>query len=97
MKNHFYAITSNSELAINFGISKDNIFPLWSEIGGWFSISSFIGGVITTIMYSYKTYKEFLDGGKLMDEIFFNQKNIKNNFAVLLALIDHHRDKNWNF
>jgi hypothetical protein len=31
-----------------------------------------------------------------MDEIFFNQKDIKNNFPILLALIDHHRDKNRN-
>lgn len=56
MKKHFLAVTANKNLASDLLIPVENIYPLWKEIGGRFSVSSFIGGLLTTILFGYKNY-----------------------------------------
>ena len=40
---HFVAVTANTPEAVKFGISEDNIFPMWDWVGGRYSLWSAIG------------------------------------------------------
>jgi len=82
---HFIAITSKEEKAIEFGILKENIFPIWDWVGGRFSIWSAIG-LPLMLLIGYQQFDEFLAGAYQIDQ-HFRYSEFEKNIPVLMALI----------
>ena len=87
--NNFYdktfAITANKSKALDFGINERNIFSFDSSTGGRFSIWSPIN-IVLCLLEGNKGYKEFLRGGKDMDNACLS--NPENNPAFQLSIQD---------
>ncbi|WP_343152713.1 glucose-6-phosphate isomerase [Buchnera aphidicola] len=82
---HFIAVSMNIKLAVDFGIHKNNIFPVWSWVGGRYSLWSSVGLPIM-LSIGYKNFVNLLKGAYDMDQHFLKTKFNKN-IPVLLALI----------
>jgi glucose-6-phosphate isomerase len=85
MEQHFLAVTADAEKAIQFGIVKENIFPLWDWIGGRFSLCSCIG-LPVALAIGMENFREFLRGAHTIDQHFY-QQSWKKNMPVLLGLL----------
>lgn len=85
LQRHFVAITSAVKKAIAFGVSPENIFPLWDWVGGRYSIWSAIG-LPLMLMIGSAHFADFLDGGFQMDQ-HFKEAPFGQNMPVLLALL----------
>ncbi len=82
---HLIAVTANTKAAQNFGIPKNNIYPIWDWVGGRFSVWSAIGlPVMLTIGYNH--FMAFLSGAHTMD-IHFKHAPLEKNMPIILALI----------
>jgi glucose-6-phosphate isomerase len=81
---HFVAITSNVAAACEFGIDRDNVYPMWDWVGGRYSLWSAVGMPIVLSIGS-KAFDEFLAGAHAMDE-HFHSTDPEHNLPVLLAL-----------
>ncbi|WNW01055.1 glucose-6-phosphate isomerase [Tenacibaculum sp. HL-MS23] len=82
---HFVAVSSNIEEAVNFGIDKKNIFPMWNWVGGRFSLWSAVGLSIS-LSIGYDNFKELLNGAEEADE-HYKDADFKENIPVILALL----------
>ncbi|MDQ8040112.1 MAG: glucose-6-phosphate isomerase [Rickettsiella sp.] len=82
---HFLAVTAHAEKAIEFGISEENIFPLWDWIGGRFSLCSCIG-LSVALAIGIKNFREILHGAHIMDQHFLNTPWPKN-IPIMLGLL----------
>jgi glucose-6-phosphate isomerase len=82
---HFVAVSTNLEAIDNFGISKENVFPMWDWVGGRFSLWSAVGLSIS-LSVGFENYKALLDGAEAMD-IHFRNEDFEQNIPVILALI----------
>ncbi len=82
---HFIAVSSNVPKAIEFGINKDNIFPIWDWVGGRFSLWSAIG-IVIPICFGMDIFKRLLAGANKMDNHFLNAP-LDKNIPVIMALI----------
>jgi len=82
---HFVAVSTNLKSVSEFGIAKDNIFPMWNWVGGRFSLWSTVGLSIS-LAVGFKNFKELLVGAYEMDEHFKNTPFNKN-APVILSLI----------
>lgn len=82
---HFVAVSTNLEAVDSFGVSKENIFPMWDWVGGRFSLWSAVGLTIS-LSVGFENYKSLLDGAEEMDLHFRNQ-DFDKNIPVILALI----------
>lgn len=80
------AITANPEQAVKFGISKENILPMWDWVGGRYSLWSAIGLTIA-ICIGYDGFLELLNGASLVDQHVANA-SLEENIPLILALID---------
>ena len=78
-------MTAQPKEAQAFGILSDNIFPLWSWIGGRYSIWSSVG-LSLVIAVGMERFKEFLAGAYAMDQHFRNAE-LSQNMPVVLALL----------
>lgn len=85
---HFLAVSANVELCKKFGINEKNVFPIWDQIGGRFSVSSAVGALPISIAFGFEVFKKFLMGLEKADSLFFKEDSIKKNIPVLLALLD---------
>ena len=85
-EDHFVAVTANTDKAKNFGIAEDNIFPMWDEIGGRFSLWSAVGLSIA-LLVGIDAFKSMLKGAHAMDEHFLHAP-ANENIPVLMALVD---------
>lgn len=85
IKQHFVAVTSNTEKALEFGIAPANIFKMWDWVGGRFSLWSAIGLPIALDM-GFDKFLELLDGAHEADEHFCNTP-LEQNAPVILALL----------
>ena len=83
---HFIAITSNSDAAKEFGVDDNNIFEMWSWVGGRYSVWSAIGLSII-ISIGMDGFNDFLAGASVIDN-HFQTMPLSNNIPVLLGLID---------
>ena len=81
----FMGITNNSLAANAFGISTENILPLWDWVGGRFSVWSAIGLPIA-LGQGMATFYDFLAGAKEMDDHFLNSP-VNSNLPIILALL----------
>ena len=86
LSQHFIAITANTSAAVEFGISKDNIFTMWDWVGGRYSLWSAIGLPIATAI-GMTSFYELLAGAHAMDT-HYREAPLKQNIPVVAALCD---------
>ena len=91
---HFVAVSSNIVAAQDFGIAPENIFPMWSWVGGRYSLWSAIGLPIA-LACGYEVYEQLLAGAHAMDEHFASAP-LAENLPVMLALIQFWYRQCWN-
>jgi glucose-6-phosphate isomerase len=82
---HFVAVSTNLTSVADFGIDKDNIFPMWNWVGGRFSLWSSVGLSIA-LSIGFPHFKSLLNGAETMDLHFKNEK-FEKNMPVILALL----------
>ncbi|XOV85948.1 MAG: glucose-6-phosphate isomerase [Pseudomonadota bacterium] len=82
---HLIAISANVERAAAFGVSEENILPLWDWVGGRYSLWSAIGLPIA-ITHGFKTFRGLLDGAAAMD-LHFEDAPWPDNMPMMLALL----------
>ncbi|HPF79203.1 MAG TPA: hypothetical protein PLF01_07935 [Alphaproteobacteria bacterium] len=82
---HFIAISANEKAAQEFGLSKENFYPIWNWVNGRFSVWSAVGLPIC-LKYGFETFRQLLDGGYLVD-CHFTEQGLEKNIPVLMALI----------
>ena len=85
IKNHFVAISTNSDEVKKFGIDPENMFEFWDWVGGRYSLWSAIGLSIACSI-GFEHFEELLDGACAMDD-HFRGTPFKKNIPVVLALI----------
>ena len=82
---HFAAVSTNTAKTKEFGISSENVFPMWDWVGGRFSLWSAVGLSIA-LAVGYENYDSLLMGANAMDEHFRNS-SFEENIPVTLALL----------
>ena len=85
ISNHFIAVSTNLEKVTDFGIAKENIFPMNDWVGGRFSLWSTVGLSIC-LAVGPKHFDDLLKGAGKMDQHFRNAV-FNENIPVILALI----------
>ena len=85
ISNHFVAVSSNPNKALDFGIEKQNIFPMYDWVGGRFSLWSAVGLSIS-LSIGPNNFEKLLEGAEKMDSHFLSSPFSKN-LPVVLALI----------
>lgn len=85
IKQHFFAVTAQTEKAMEFGIDTKNIFPLWDWVGGRYSVWSSVGLPIA-LAIGMSNFRELLSGGNRMDNHFINNM-WASNMPVILGLL----------
>lgn len=81
---HFVAVTTNKQLASEFGIEQT--FGFWDWVGGRYSMWSAIGLPIALALGS-ETFRALLDGAHAMDR-HFAETPLELNLPVLLGVLD---------
>ncbi len=82
---HFIAVSSNVDRAVNFGIQQKNIFPMFDWVGGRFSLWSTVG-MSVALGIGTQNFQSLLDGAHDMDQHFKNS-DFDQNIPVQLALL----------
>ena len=82
---HFVAVSSNVAAVEEFGIEKENIFPMWDWVGGRFSLWSAVG-LSVSISIGFENFDHLLQGAHEMDE-HFQKTDFKENIPVQLAFL----------
>ncbi|MDF1762991.1 MAG: glucose-6-phosphate isomerase [Oleibacter sp.] len=82
---HFTAVSSNIEKATAFGISEENIFPMWDWVGGRYSLWSAIG-LPLALAIGIDNFRELLRGAFEMDE-HCRTAPLEENMPVTMALL----------
>jgi len=80
---HFYAVSSNVELARKFGVAE--VLPMWDWVGGRFSVCSAVGFAAMCAIGA-DSFQEFLEGAREVDE-HFARAPLEQNIPVLMALV----------
>jgi len=82
---HFVAVSTNIQKVTEFGISTENVFPMWDWVGGRFSLWSAVGLSIS-LAVGFDNYDELLSGANEMDE-HFKTADFDENIPLVLALL----------
>ena len=82
---HFAAVSTNTEKINEFGISAENVFPMWDWVGGRFSLWSAVGLSIA-LAVGYENFDNLLKGANDMDT-HFKEADFSKNMPVIMALI----------
>ncbi|MBD3586144.1 glucose-6-phosphate isomerase [Salinimonas sp. HHU 13199] len=82
---HFVAVSSNVKAATEFGIAKDNIFPMWDWVGGRYSLWSAIGLPIC-LSLGFDHFHSLLKGAHAMDK-HFCEAPLESNMPVIMAML----------
>ncbi|WP_047417143.1 glucose-6-phosphate isomerase [Cellulophaga sp. Hel_I_12] len=82
---HFAAVSTNTEKISEFGISAENVFPMWDWVGGRFSLWSAVGLSIA-LAVGYENFDALLVGANEMDE-HFKTADFEDNIPVILGLL----------
>ncbi|WP_127845724.1 glucose-6-phosphate isomerase [Psychroflexus aestuariivivens] len=85
VKHNFVAVSTNIEAVEEFGIDKNNIFPMYDWVGGRFSLWS-AAGLSIAVSLGSKQFQELLVGAESMD-LHFKNSDFRSNIPVILALI----------
>lgn len=62
------------------------VFYIWDYIGGRFSVTSMVGGVLMSLFLGFENYMQFLKGAYAMDNL-SRSKNLDENIALFSALL----------
>ncbi|AAF38620.1 glucose-6-phosphate isomerase [Chlamydia pneumoniae] len=84
-KDHFIAVTCEGSPMDDTGKYLE-VFHLWESIGGRFSSTSMVGGVVLGFAYGFEVFLQLLQGASAMDQIAL-QPNARENLPMLSALI----------
>jgi glucose-6-phosphate isomerase len=84
-QNHFISITGKGSPMDNPEEYLES-FYIWDWVGGRFSASSMVGGVMLSYAFGFEVYWEFLKGANSMDKVALNRE-INKNLPLLAALI----------
>ncbi|RDY59618.1 glucose-6-phosphate isomerase [Flagellimonas nanhaiensis] len=82
---HFVAVSTNLSKIDEFGISQENVFPMWDWVGGRFSLWSAVGLSIA-LAIGYQNFDDLLSGAHEMD-VHFKETDFEENIPVVLALL----------
>jgi len=82
---HFIAITGKNSPMDNPEKYLQS-FYIWDWIGGRYSSTSMVGGVMLSFAYGFDVYMEWLKGASAMDKIALN-RDVKENLPLLGALL----------
>ncbi|MBU79736.1 MAG: glucose-6-phosphate isomerase [Flavobacteriales bacterium] len=82
---HFIAVSSNLQKIKEFGIDKENIFPMKNWVGGRFSLWSAVG-LIISISLGYENFEKLLKGANSMDK-HFKEAPFEKNIPVIMSFI----------
>lgn len=85
VEKHFVAVSSNVPKVAEFGIDKENIFPMWEWVGGRFSLWSAVG-LSVSLAVGFDNFNDLLKGANKMDQHFKNESFVQN-IPVQLALL----------
>jgi glucose-6-phosphate isomerase len=91
---HFVAVTANVKKAQEFGIAKENFFPMWDWVGGRYSLWSAIG-LPVALAVGMEQFKQLLAGAHAMDE-HFRHSPFAGNMPVIQALLAFWYNQFWN-
>jgi glucose-6-phosphate isomerase len=83
-KEHFVAVTGKGSPMDNPSHYLES-FYIWDYIGGRYSVTSMVGGVILSLGISFDVYMEFLKGASAMDKVAL-RKDPNQNLPLLGAL-----------
>ena len=82
---HFVAVSTNIKKVTEFGIDKNNIFPMWDWVGGRFSLWSAVGLTIS-LSVGFDNFDKLLSGANKTDN-HFREESFDKNIPVILALL----------
>src|SRR5690606_35489291 len=82
---HFIAVSTNVEAVKKFGITEENVFPMWDWVGGRFSLWSAVGLSISLAL-GYSNFEKLLQGAHKMD-LHFRDTPFQDNIPVIMALL----------
>ena len=82
---HFVAVSTNIKKVKEFGISEENIFPMWDWVGGRFSLWSAVGLSIS-LSIGNQNFENLLKGAQKMD-IHFKTQPFVDNMPVVMAFL----------
>ncbi len=82
---HFVAVSVNHAAVESFGISAENMFPMWDWVGGRYSVWSAVG-LSVALLIGNAHFSAFLKGAAAMDAHFCAAPLAKN-MPVLFALM----------
>jgi len=82
---HFIGVSSNIKKVVDFGIDKNNIFPMWDWVGGRYSLWSSVG-ISISLSLGYEKFNELLEGARKMDD-HFRKTNFSENIPVIMACL----------
>ncbi len=85
VRNHFVAVSTNTEKVAEFGIDTDQMFAFWDWVGGRYSLWSAIGLPIA-IAVGFERFAELLAGAHEMD-VHFRSAPLEQNLPVILGLL----------
>ena len=77
MKNHFIAVTTNSDAAKSFGMSEERIFGFWEWVGGRYSLASAVG-ISLAMTYGRTIFEDLIQGMGDFDQYFKKTPLIEN-------------------
>ncbi len=89
VRKHVVACSSVSatDLVQDFGIDLDNyFFRFWDWVGGRYSVTSAVGAVPISLVYSFNLFEKVLKGANSMDRHFL-EAPLRNNIPMLMGLI----------
>jgi glucose-6-phosphate isomerase len=85
IENHFAAVSSKPGRAVEFGVLRELVFPIWDWVGGRYSLWSAVG-LALMIAIGPHAFDEMLHGAERMDE-HFRTTPFARNLPVVMALI----------
>ncbi len=81
-----YAVSAFAERALARGLCQQNIFPMWSWVGGRYSLWSAVG-LSVAIALGWESFANLLQGAHQMDQ-HFKQAPAHQNMPVVLACLN---------
>ena len=85
IEKQWFAVSTNVKAATEFGLSANNVLPMWDWVGGRFSLWSAVG-LPLALAIGYDGFARLKAGAHSMDN-HFKEAEFKNNMPVILALI----------
>jgi glucose-6-phosphate isomerase len=83
---HLAVVSVFPEKAASMGLAADYIFPMWSWVGGRYSISSAVN-LVNVIAFGSSAYNDMLSGMRSMDEHFMTAP-LQRNAPVLMGVLN---------